>query len=134
MLAVERAESPGGVWRDNSYPGAACDVPTSLYSLSFADNPDWSHTYGRGWEIKNYAESVAAEFVDQIRYGCEVLSATWDSDEQRWCVETSEGPIRSRFVIAAPGALSRRRYLRSRGSTPTKAPSSTRLHGITHTT
>ncbi|QTI70096.1 flavin-containing monooxygenase [Gordonia polyisoprenivorans] len=106
VMAVERAESPGGVWRDNSYPGAACDVPTSLYSLSFADNPDWSHTYGRGWEIKNYAESVAAEFVDQIRYGCEVLSATWDSDEQRWCVETSEGPIRSRFVIAAPGALS----------------------------
>lgn len=106
VLAVERADGPGGVWRANSYPGAACDVPTSLYSLSFADNPDWSHTYGRQSEIKNYADGVAAGFADRIRYRCEVVRATWNADENRWAVDTSDGTVRTRFMIAAPGALS----------------------------
>jgi cation diffusion facilitator CzcD-associated flavoprotein CzcO len=106
VVAVERADGPGGVWRDNSYPGAACDVPTSLYSLSFADKSDWSHTYGRGWEIKNYLEGVARDFEDQIRYSCEVLAAEWDADQIRWRVDTSTGAILATYLIAAPGALS----------------------------
>lgn len=106
VVALERASSAGGVWSANTYPGAACDVPTSLYSLSFADNPDWSHTYGRGWEIKNYLEKVAADFADVIRYDCELTSAAWNPDARRWIAQTSSGPIAARYLIAAPGALS----------------------------
>lgn len=63
VLAVERAAEAGGVWLANTYPGAACDVPTALYSLSFADNPNWSHTFGRQWEIRQYATKVAADYA-----------------------------------------------------------------------
>ncbi|MFW0785471.1 NAD(P)/FAD-dependent oxidoreductase [Gordonia sp. CPCC 206044] len=106
ILAIERADGPGGVWRDNDYPGAACDVPTSLYSLSFADNPEWSHTYGRQSEIRGYLESVAARHPDTIRYGCALLGATWDCTTDEWVAETSDGIIRARHLVAAPGALS----------------------------
>ncbi|GAA14553.1 flavin-containing monooxygenase [Gordonia alkanivorans] len=105
-LAIERAEGAGGVWRENDYPGAACDVPTSLYSLSFAPNPDWSHTYGRRHEIHNYLRSVAADYDDQIRYNCALTAACWDGAAQEWVVDTTQGQIRTRFLVAAPGALS----------------------------
>lgn len=106
VLAVERGDSAGGVWRANSYPGAACDVPTSLYSLSFAPEPGWSHTYGRQGEIHTYLKRVAERFADRIRYGVDVTGATWLPDEQRWRVTTSAGTVDCRFLIAAPGALS----------------------------
>lgn len=106
VLVIERADGPGGVWRANTYPGAACDVPTSLYSLSFADNPNWSHTYGRGGEIRTYLESVAQGFSDHIHYGCEMLEATWDDARSGWLIQTSDGQIRARILIAASGALS----------------------------
>jgi cation diffusion facilitator CzcD-associated flavoprotein CzcO len=105
-LAIERADGPGGVWRDNDYPGAACDVPTSLYSLSFAPNPDWSHTFGRQHEIHDYLRSVAARFADRIRYNCALTAARWDADAAEWEVDTTCGRLRCRFLVAAPGALS----------------------------
>ncbi|MDL9937828.1 NAD(P)/FAD-dependent oxidoreductase [Gordonia sp. ABSL1-1] len=106
VLAVERASGAGGVWRENDYPGAACDVPTSLYSLSFAPNPDWSHTYGRRGEIHTYLRSVAQDFADQIRYDCALTAARWDESTQRWIADTEQGTIVCRFLVAAPGALS----------------------------
>ncbi|MYR06646.1 FAD-dependent oxidoreductase [Gordonia sp. SID5947] len=106
IRVIERAAGPGGVWRDNDYPGAACDVPTSLYSLSFADNPDWSHTYGRQYEIRSYLEAVAREHADIIRYSCPLTGATWDEHDGRWIAETGLGTIRARHLVAAPGALS----------------------------
>ncbi|NDK89181.1 NAD(P)/FAD-dependent oxidoreductase [Gordonia desulfuricans] len=106
VLAVERAAEAGGVWLANTYPGAACDVPTALYSLSFADNPNWSHTFGRQWEIRQYATKVAADYADVIRYDCEMLAAAWDDAAHRWVVDTAHGTIRARFLITAPGALS----------------------------
>ncbi|MCF3940985.1 flavin-containing monooxygenase [Gordonia tangerina] len=106
VLAVERAEGAGGVWRANDYPGAACDVPTSLYSLSFAPNPDWSHTYGRQHEIRDYLVGVAAQFDDRIRYRCALLDAQWDDAAGEWSVTTELGGLRCRFLVAAPGALS----------------------------
>ena len=56
VIVLEKATSVGGVWRDNRYPGCACDVPVSLYQLSFAPNPGWSHLYPRQGEIREYAE------------------------------------------------------------------------------
>ncbi|AZG45617.1 flavin-containing monooxygenase [Gordonia insulae] len=106
VAVIERAAGPGGVWRDNDYPGAACDVPTSLYSLSFADNPDWSHTYGRQHEIRRYLESVAHQHRDVIRYDCPLTGATWDDDAREWVADTGLGTVRARHLVAAPGALS----------------------------
>lgn len=106
IAAIERAAGPGGVWRDNEYPGAACDVPTSLYSLSFADKPDWSHSYGRQPEIRDYLEKVAAPYHRLITYNCEMTSARWDDTTSTWVVETSRGTVRARHLVAAPGALS----------------------------
>ena len=105
-LAIERAAGAGGVWRENDYPGAACDVPTSLYSLSFAPNPNWSHTYGRRGEIHEYLRSVAADYEDQIRYNTSLTAARWDGAAQEWVVDATSGQIRTRFLVAAPGALS----------------------------
>ncbi|MCH5643221.1 NAD(P)/FAD-dependent oxidoreductase [Gordonia sp. ABSL49_1] len=106
VLAIERAATAGGVWRENNYPGAACDVPTSLYSLSFAPNPDWSHTYGAQHEIYRYLRDVAEGFADEIRYNCALLDASWNDTDQEWTAQTEHGPIRCRFLVAAPGALS----------------------------
>ena len=106
VLAIERADGAGGVWRANDYPGAACDVPTSLYSLSFAPKPDWSHSYGRQSEIRSYLEGVAEPYADQIRYNCTLESAQWDGAQGEWDCHTSDGVVRARFLVAAPGALS----------------------------
>ncbi|WAC54304.1 flavin-containing monooxygenase [Gordonia sp. SL306] len=106
IRVIERAAGPGGVWRDNDYPGAACDVPTSLYSLSFADNPEWSHTYGRQHEIRRYLEAVARDHADVIRYNCPLTAAAWDGDTAHWIAETGLGTIRARHLVAASGALS----------------------------
>lgn len=104
--AIDRAHGAGGVWRDNRYPGAACDVPTSLYSLSFAPNPDWSHTFGRQEEIHRYLVGVADRFADRITYDCEMVAAAWDDATAEWVVDTSRGTVRTRHLVAAPGALS----------------------------
>ncbi|GAC68345.1 flavin-containing monooxygenase [Gordonia soli] len=106
VLAIERAEGAGGVWRENDYPGAACDVPTSLYSLSFAPNPDWSHTYGRQAEIHDYLVRVAADHADRIRYRCAMTAAFWDAEHAEWIVTTDTGIVRCTYLVAAPGALS----------------------------
>ncbi|MEE3849329.1 NAD(P)/FAD-dependent oxidoreductase [Gordonia sp. LSe1-13] len=106
ILAIERAAEAGGVWRENDYPGAACDVPTSLYSLSFAPNPDWSHSYGRQHEIRDYLIGVADELGDRIRYNCALQDAEWDAAQALWIVTTEHGVIRCRFLVTAPGALS----------------------------
>src|SRR6478752_3309679 len=59
FLVVEKGDDVGGTWRDNTYPGAACDVPSQLYSFSFAANPDWSRLYSPGWEIQDYLRRTA---------------------------------------------------------------------------
>ena len=106
IAVIERASGPGGVWRDNAYPGAACDVPTSLYSLSFADNPEWSHSYGRQGEIRAYLQDVADRYRSVITYDCALESASWDEAAAQWVVRTERGVVRTRHLVAAPGALS----------------------------
>src|SRR5699024_1867017 len=79
-LVAERGDDVGGTWRDNTYPGAACDVPSQLYSYSFALNPTWSRSFSPQPEIQAYIQRVAqdAGVLDRFRFGVEVEEARWD--------------------------------------------------------
>ena len=108
IVVLERAATPGGTWRDNTYPGCACDVPTVLYSYSFAPKPDWSRAYAPQEEIRRYLLAVAEEHgvAERIRCGADVLSAEWDDAAQRWSVSTSAGDFSARVVVSATGPWS----------------------------
>ncbi len=102
----EKADRLGGTWRENTYPGIACDVPSHLYSYSFAPNPDWSHQYSPGAEIQAYFERVAKQFgVDErIEFGQEINRCAFI--DGRWHITTSAGiKDEADFIIAATGVL-----------------------------
>ena len=102
----EKAGDVGGTWRDNQYPGVACDVPSHLYSYSFAPNPEWSRWYAPGQEIWDYVRKCATDFgvYDSITFNTTATSATWVGD--RWQIETSNGETcTSRAIISALGGL-----------------------------
>lgn len=106
ITVVEKASALGGTWRENTYPGVACDVPSHLYSYSFAPNPQWSHTFAPGWEIQEYLEQVASEFgvAHMIRYDTEVVDLTYRPGG--WRATTSAGDVfDAEVVIAATGVL-----------------------------
>jgi cyclohexanone monooxygenase len=107
-LVVEKGSDVGGTWRDNTYPGAACDVPSQLYSFSFARNPDWSMSFSPQPEIQAYLQRVARDYgvLDRFVFDTLVEDARWDADAQRWVVRTSAGTVTSRTVISAAGGLS----------------------------
>ena len=110
ITILEKADGVGGVWRENTYPNAACDVPSSLYSWSFAPNPGWPHRYSRQDEILAYIERTAREqgVLDLVRTGVEVTSAAYDDDSASWLLRTATGEkIESDVVITAVGQLSR---------------------------
>jgi cation diffusion facilitator CzcD-associated flavoprotein CzcO len=108
FLCVDRGTEVGGTWRDNTYPGAACDVPSQLYSFSFALNPDWSHSFSRQPQIQDYLRQVAEQsnVLDRFRFGVRFESAAWDCDAEIWRIETSAGPTTATMLVAAAGALS----------------------------
>jgi cation diffusion facilitator CzcD-associated flavoprotein CzcO len=108
FVIFERAQEVGGVWRDNSYPGCACDVQSHLYSFSFAPNPGWSRAYSPQAEIHAYLRDCADRFGirPHVRFGHTVLAARWDDDQQHWHLETSEGPFTAEVFVSAAGALS----------------------------
>ena len=105
VVILEKAETYGGTWRANTYPGCACDVPSNLYSFSFAPNSDWSRVYGTQPEILAYVDRVAREHgLEEItRFGVEMLGAQWDEDAGRWRLETTRGDLTARFVVVAAG-------------------------------
>ena len=105
---LERGDAIGGTWRDNTYPGCRCDVPSHLYSFSFAPNPEWSELYSPQPEIKAYLQKVAEDhdLVRHVRFGTPMTDAEWDEAAQRWVVQTREGPITGRFLILGNGPLS----------------------------
>jgi cyclohexanone monooxygenase len=107
-VVVEKDADVGGTWWANSYPGAACDVPSQLYSFSFAPNPDWSHSFSPQGEILDYLRRVAREhgILDRVHLDTAVEEATWDEDAQRWRVRTSRGEVVARHVICGAGSLS----------------------------
>ncbi|MFJ3694965.1 flavin-containing monooxygenase [Streptomyces sp. NPDC090052] len=108
FVVLERAGSVGGTWRDNSYPGCACDVPSHLYSFSFAPNPDWPRTFSGQPHIRAYLENVADTFGlrPHIRLDHEVRKMRWDSGELRWEIETAQGTLTADVVVSATGPLS----------------------------
>ena len=107
-VILERAEDLGGTWRDNRYPGCQCDVPSHLYSFSFAPNPDWSRTYSPQAEIWDYLRRVADRFgvTPRIRFGHEVLDCAWDGAAKVWRIQTAAGRFTAGAVIAGVGGLS----------------------------
>ncbi|HEY3716960.1 MAG TPA: NAD(P)/FAD-dependent oxidoreductase [Jatrophihabitantaceae bacterium] len=107
FVVIERGHEVGGTWRDNTYPGAACDVPSHLYSYSFELNPNWSRSFSDGWEIQQYLRGVADKYhvLDKFVFDCELLSANWDATARRWVVETSQGAYTAKILVSAIGAL-----------------------------
>ncbi len=108
FLIFERADGIGGTWRDNSYPGCACDVPSHLYSFSFALNPEWTDTFSGQREIWAYLQKCVKRFglEAHLRLGHAVEEAAWDEAARRWVVTTSRGRWRARVLISAAGPLS----------------------------
>jgi cation diffusion facilitator CzcD-associated flavoprotein CzcO len=106
VTVFERGERLGGVWHHNTYPGAACDVPSHLYEFSFAPNPRWSRRYAPQAEIQAYLEHVARRHgvLDRVRTSTEVQHARWEGD--RWRLQTSAGEHEAEVLIAACGQLS----------------------------
>lgn len=105
----ERGDAIGGVWRDNTYPGAGCDVPSPLYSFSFAVNRRWSRRYARQPEILDYLNRVVDDFDlrHRVCLGHEVVAATWDAEAAAWQVRFADGAVdRVQVLISAVGQLS----------------------------
>ncbi len=114
VTVFEKSDGVGGTWRDNTYPGAACDVPSHLYSFSFASKPDWSRKFAPQPEILEYFESLVDEYDigDAFRFRTEVTDATWDERAGRWILglRDAEGSrTREEFdvVVSALGQLNR---------------------------
>ncbi|MGA5817386.1 flavin-containing monooxygenase [Kitasatospora sp. NPDC094028] len=107
FVVLERADSVGGTWRDNSYPGCACDVPSHLYSYSFAPNPEWPRSFSGQPDIRAYLEKVATVFRlrPHLRFDTEVLEARWDNERTHWRISTSAGDWTADAVVSAAGPL-----------------------------
>jgi cation diffusion facilitator CzcD-associated flavoprotein CzcO len=108
FVILEKAENVGGTWRENTYPGAGCDVMSLMYSLSFAPNTRWTRMYARQAEILDYLRRTTATsgLERHLRFGCEVISSVFDDGTDTWTVRTRSGDsYRTRVVIAAPGPL-----------------------------
>ena len=106
VTVFEKADRVGGTWRENTYPGLSCDVPSRWYSFTFALNPDWSHRYSYGPEIQAYMERVAREFdvLRHVRFGTPVRDLRYEAP--RWRLETAQGEIEHfDVVISATGIL-----------------------------
>jgi cation diffusion facilitator CzcD-associated flavoprotein CzcO len=108
FLVFEKANDVGGTWRDNHYPGIACDVPSNLYSFSFALNPNWTKSYSPGPEILNYIRATAKKYgiLPFVRFNHQIQHARWDDSAQLWYLETPGGEYTANFVIGAMGPLS----------------------------
>jgi cation diffusion facilitator CzcD-associated flavoprotein CzcO len=108
FVMLERAGDIGGTWRDNDYPGAACDIQSHLYSFSFRPNPDWSRVYAGQWEIFEYLRATARDegLMPHIRFDSEVLRAEWIADRGVWSVHTPNGRHEAAVLVTASGHLS----------------------------
>ena len=108
LVILERGHSVAGTWRDNTYPGAACDVPSHLYSLSFEPKADWSHAYAYGSEIRQYLEELVDRHAlrDRIVFGATVAHAEFEEARARWHVTTEDGRrFTADVLVGAVGAL-----------------------------
>ena len=106
-IVLEKASEIGGVWRDNHYPDCGCDVPSALYSYSFAPNPRWSRFFAKQEEIKQYAMDTARKYgvLQRVRLNTELLQARWVQGEKHWELKTSSGTYFADFVVMACGPM-----------------------------
>ena len=110
LVVLEKADDVGGVWRENTYPGAACDVPSPFYSFSFEPNPGWPHRFSRQGAILNYLHGVADTYDVRrhVRFGVEVTGASFDAESGQWTVCLDQGePLVVDVLVSAVGQLSR---------------------------
>ncbi len=108
IVVLEKKSAVGGTWRENTYPGVACDIPAHMYTYSFEPNPEWSHRFARGDEIQAYFERVADKYglASAIRFNSAVTAAHYDEAECLWQVETAQGDhLQADFLISATGIL-----------------------------
>jgi len=136
FVVLEKADDVGGTWRENTYPGVQCDVPSHLYSFSFAPNPDWTRTFPLGDEIRAYLRDCAQRYgvLPHIRFGREVRSAEWGDDAQRWTLETSDETLTAQILVAGTGPLNEPSIPDLPGSTASRAVRTTPPSGTTRTT
>jgi cation diffusion facilitator CzcD-associated flavoprotein CzcO len=108
FVVLERADDVGGAWRDNTYPGCVCDVPSTLYSFSFAPNLGWTSSFSPPREIQHYLRDCARRFGlhRHLRLRHEVLGAHWDESSAHWSIETSRGRFTATVLVSATGQLS----------------------------
>lgn len=113
FLILERADELGGTWRDNHYPGAACDIPSVLYSFSFEPNPDWSRVYPTQPELLAYERRCAKKYglIPHLRFGAEVTTCRYDDESSTWSVCTADGrTFDCSVLISGVGGLSNPAY------------------------
>ncbi|MTA88012.1 MAG: NAD(P)-binding protein, partial [Actinobacteria bacterium] len=106
FVILERAKAVGGTWRDNTYPGCACDIPSHLYSFSFAQNSEWSRSYPAQPEIEDYLERVTDRYKlhSHIRFGFDVAEVRWIQERTCWSITSREGDtVLASAVISATG-------------------------------
>ena len=117
FVVFERAQEVGGVWRDNRYPGCACDVESPLYSYSFAPNAEWSRMYSPQGEILDYLRRCAREHgvMSHVRLGHTITEAAWDPARKRWQLDSDRGRFTADVLVAGMGALSEARVPAFRG-------------------
>ncbi|MFK4205613.1 flavin-containing monooxygenase [Acinetobacter junii] len=107
FILLEKANELGGVWRENTYPGCACDVPSALYSYSFEPNPTWSRVFAGQAEIKQYLQNTAQKYqvLPHVHFKHEALAAKWSDAKQCWIIQTNQGELHSQFAIMACGPM-----------------------------
>lgn len=106
FVILEKAKEAGGTWRENTYPGVACDVPSHLYSFSFALNANWQHFYPAGQEIRDYCEDCINRhgLRSHINFNTEVQEVVFDGNE--WCIQTTDGKqLRAQIIVSGLGGL-----------------------------
>lgn len=106
-LIIERTSDLGGTWSRNTYPGAACDVPSALYCYSFAPNPNWSTKYAQQEEILEYLRTVSDDYdvTRHMRFDTEVTGAAFDEEQNLWRISTDKGDLTASFLVTAVGAF-----------------------------
>lgn len=108
FVILEKAKEVGGTWRENTYPGAECDVPSALYSYSFEHNAQWQYKWSEQAQILDYLRHVADKhgLVQHMRFGQPVVGAKWDASHNQWQVQLADGtPIECQFLVSAVGQL-----------------------------
>lgn len=108
FLILEKADDLGGTWRENTYPGAECDIPSALYSYSFEHNSEWQFKWSGQQQILKYQHDTANKYglEEHLKYRHEVSALTYDEDEKQWIVETSKAEkYRAQHIVCAIGQL-----------------------------